>query len=253
MAQAAAQPVFCRSVRTRSSVCRAPALRAPSQSRSVLAAAVPERLERLSREWLQQECNESSKREIERLIAVEDEVELTDRLGQRLQFGEWVCRRHPPACRLCRRCSSATAHLSAAVLPGCCCCRHRGPAGPDGVGVQQDERCHNPADNAGPAALPAAAGAGAAAAARCCHRLRRPPRVPRVCHHCCGSVRQPGHPRVALQRAGAHAFCARRGAAAGEQGSELLLCAVCRAAATAAAAATATQAAMRPCRAARRA
>ena len=89
MAQAAVQPVFGRSVRPRPGVCWAPALRFPPQSRSHVPAAVPEHLERLAREWLQQECNESNKQEIERLLAVEDdEVELADRLGQRLQFGE---------------------------------------------------------------------------------------------------------------------------------------------------------------------
>ena len=88
MAQAATKPFFCRSLRPRPGVRWAPALRGPSQSRLALPAAVTEHLEGLAREWLQQECNGSSRMEIERLLAVEDEAELTDRLGQRLQFGE---------------------------------------------------------------------------------------------------------------------------------------------------------------------
>ena len=115
MAQAAAQPGFCRSLRPRSSVSWAPALRGPLQSRSILAAAVPEHLERLSREWLQQDCN--NREEIERLIADEDEVELTDRLGQRLQFGEWVCRRRlPPLPAACRHCCRQLLTCSCAAM-----------------------------------------------------------------------------------------------------------------------------------------
>lgn len=49
--------------------------------------ALPERLQQLADEWLQQDEQPSSRQEIEQLVAAEDAAGLEERLGTRLQFG----------------------------------------------------------------------------------------------------------------------------------------------------------------------
>jgi len=55
-------------------------------------AALPERLQQLAEEWLEQDGQPSSRREIEQLVAAEDAAGLEERLGKRLQVGASVKR-----------------------------------------------------------------------------------------------------------------------------------------------------------------
>lgn len=60
--------------------------------RVLTVAALPDRLQGLAQRWLSQDADRQSRQQIEQLVELENEQELQDLLGERLQFGELKCR-----------------------------------------------------------------------------------------------------------------------------------------------------------------